>query len=96
MSYSIVQTQIETLSISCISTLYMHCRYRILDHDVIYYLGNRFAVIEWEDEETASVVPCCHVGCGVFEVGMESNVWTQQGRYKGHVAACGKKTKYMY
>ena len=57
-------------------------------------LGNQFAIIEWEEEETASVVPCRHVGCGVFEVGEVSNVWTPQGRYKGRVAASGKRTKF--
>ena len=54
-------------------------------------LGNQFAIIEWEEEETASVVPCCHVRCGVFEVGEVSNVWTPQGR----VAASGKRTKFI-
>ena len=63
-------------------------------NECFYFLGNQFAIIEWEEEETASVVPCRHVGCGVFKVGEVSNVWTPQGRYKGRVAASGKRTKF--
>ena len=49
------------------------------------------ALIEWDGEDTASVVPCCHVGGGggVFEVGQISEVITGQGKYRGLVAATG-------
>ena len=35
----------------------------------------------------------CHAAMWGVGVGKESNVWTPQGRYKGHDAACGEGTK---
>ena len=56
--------------------------------EMYYNAENQYALIHWEGEDTASVVPCSHVSEN--EISEISEVRTAEGKFKGVVTATGK------
>lgn len=58
------------------------------------FLGKIYALIEWEQDKTLSVVPSLKVGGGVCRVGDVSRIQTSAGVFRGLVTATGIYTMY--
>jgi hypothetical protein len=54
-------------------------------------LCKEFAVIDWEDKDSVSVVSSSHVAYGVFHIGDVCRVWTPEGTFRGRVSASGER-----
>ena len=68
---------------------YLQLQFAKFNAEEMYYnVENQYALVHWEGEDTASVVPCSNVSEN--EIGEVAEVKTAEGKFKGVVTAIGK------